>query len=140
LDKRVTAEDRARTELPVRLATVRRVVYLVFNEGYRASSGEALTRADLSAEAIRVGRLLVDLLPEPETMGLLSLMLLHEARRPARSGPDGELVPLDEQDRSLWDRALIEEGSALVERALRTRRFGPYALQAAIVAVHAESA
>ncbi len=137
-DARIPYEVPARDALPERLDTVLRVVYLVFNEGYRASSGEALTRADLSAEAIRVGRLLVDLLPEPETMGLLALMLLHEARRPARSGPDGELVPLDEQDRSLWDRALIEEGSALVERALRTRRFGPYALQAAIVAVHAE--
>jgi RNA polymerase sigma-70 factor, ECF subfamily len=127
-------------ELSDRLDTVLHVVYLVFNEGYSASSGESVTRHDLSAEAVRLGRLLLELLPEPEVMGLLALMLLHESRRTARTRPDGDLIPLDEQDRSLWDRAMIEEGSALVERALATRRFGPYTLQAAIVAVHAEAA
>jgi RNA polymerase sigma-70 factor, ECF subfamily len=127
-------------ELPERLDTVLHVVYLVFNEGYSASSGDSLTRTDLSGEAIRLGRLLLELLPEPEVMGLLALMLLHEARRSARTSPDGDLVPLDEQDRSLWNATLIAEGSALVERALSTRRVGPYALQAAIVAVHAEAA
>lgn len=125
--------------LPERLDAVLRVVYLVFNEGYSASSGETLTRGDLSREAIRLGRLIVRLLPEPEAMGLLALMLLHEARREARTSAGGELVSLDEQDRSLWDGALIEEGVGLVERALRSRRFGPYSLQAAIVAVHAEA-
>lgn len=126
-------------ELAERLQSVLRVVYLVFNEGYSASSGSSLTRADLSAEAIRLGRLLVDLLPEPEAAGLLALMLLHESRRAARTTPDGEIVLLDDQDRSRWDRALIEEGTALVEQALRSRRFGPYTLQAAIAAVHAEA-
>ena len=115
-----------------------RVIYLVFNEGYSASSGESLTRPDLSGEAIRLGRLLVELLPEPEAMGLLALMLLHESRRAARTSPAGELVLLDDQDRSLWNRDQIAEGSALVERALASRRFGPYTLQAAIAAVHAE--
>jgi RNA polymerase sigma-70 factor (ECF subfamily) len=115
------------------------VVYLVFNEGYSASSGESVTRPDLAAEALRLGRLLVELLPEPEAIGLLALMLLHEARRPARSTPDSELVLLEEQDRSLWNRDQITEGIALVERALTSRRFGPYALQAAIAAVHAEA-
>jgi RNA polymerase sigma-70 factor, ECF subfamily len=129
----------ARTDLPERLDAVLHVVYLVFNEGYYASSGATLTRHDLSAEAIRLGRLLVELLPEPEAVGLLALMLLHESRRPARASADGELVLLDDQDRSLWDRERIAEGTALVERALRSRRFGPYALQAAIAAVHAES-
>ena len=127
-------------ELSGRLDAVLRVVYLVFNEGYAASSGEALTRPDLSAEAIRLGRLLVDLLPEPEAMGLLALMLLHESRRAARSSASGEMVLLDEQDRSLWNKASIEEGAALVMRALASRRFGPYTLQAAIAAVHAEAA
>jgi RNA polymerase sigma-70 factor (ECF subfamily) len=127
-------------ELAERLDAVLRVVYLVFNEGYAASSGETLTRPDLSAEAIRLGRLLVDLLSEPEAIGLLALMLLHESRRAARSSPAGEMVLLDEQDRSLWNRTLIEEGSALVMRALSSRRFGPYTLQAAIAAVHAEAA
>jgi len=126
-----------RLELPERLATVLHVVYLVFNEGYSATSGESLTRYDLSAEAIRLGRLLVELLPEPEALGLLSLMLLHESRRPARTSADGELVLLDDQDRSRWDREMIAEGVALVERALRSRSFGPYTLQAAIAAVHA---
>jgi RNA polymerase sigma-70 factor (ECF subfamily) len=115
-------------------------VYLVFNEGYSASSGLSLTRCDLSAEAIRLGRLLVELLPEPEAVGLLALMLLHESRRAARSTPDGELVLLADQDRRLWDRVLIAEGISLVERAISSRRFGPYTLQAAIAAVHAEAA
>jgi RNA polymerase sigma-70 factor (ECF subfamily) len=129
-------------ELPERLDAVLRVVYLVFNEGYAASSGETLTRPDLSAEAIRLGRLLVDLLPEPEpeAVGLLALMLLHESRRAARTSASGEMVLLDEQDRSLWNRVSIEEGAALVMRALSSRRFGPYTLQAAIAAVHAEAA
>jgi RNA polymerase sigma-70 factor (ECF subfamily) len=129
-----------RSELPERLATVLHVVYLVFNEGYAATSGESLTRYDLSAEAIRLGRLLVELLPEPEALGLLSLMLLHESRRAARTSADGELVLLDDQDRSLWDREMIAEGVALVEQALRSRSFGPYTLQAAIAAVHAGAA
>jgi RNA polymerase sigma-70 factor, ECF subfamily len=128
-----------RAELPERLATVLHVIYLVFNEGYSASSGVELTRRDLSAEAIRLGRLLVDLLPEPEAMGLLALMLLHESRRSARSSPEGELVLLDDQDRALWNRAQIDEGLELVRRALGSRRFGPYSLQAAIAAVHAEA-
>lgn len=127
-------------ELPQRLDSVLRVVYLVFNEGYAASSGATLTRHDLSGEAIRLARLLVELLPEPEAMALLALMLLHESRRAARSNADGDLVLLEDQDRSLWDRALISEGTALVERALATRRAGPYGLQAAISAVHAEAA
>jgi RNA polymerase sigma-70 factor (ECF subfamily) len=112
----------------------------VFNEGYAASSGESLTRHDLSGEAIRLGRLLVELLPEAEAMGLLALMLLHESRREARSTPSGELILLDAQDRSRWNRLMIEEGSVLVTRALSTRRFGPYTLQAAIAAVHADAA
>ncbi|MDM0076259.1 RNA polymerase sigma factor [Variovorax sp. J2P1-59] len=127
-------------DLPDRLDAVLRVIYLVFNEGYAASSGETLTRPDLSAEAIRLGRLLLDLLPEPEAMGLLALMLLHESRRAARTAASGDVVLLDEQDRSLWNRGLIAEGSTLVTRALSSRRFGPYALQAAIAAVHAEAA
>lgn len=127
-------------ELPERLDSVLRVIYLVFNEGYSASMGADLTREDLTREAIRLGRLLMELLPEPEVMGLLALMLLHESRRPARTSAGGELVLLDEQDRSLWDASLIAEGSALVEKALTSRRFGPYSLQAAIAAVHAEAA
>jgi len=126
-------------ELPERLDSVLRVIYLVFNEGYSASVGAELTREDLTREAIRLGRLLMELLPEPEVMGLLALMLLHESRRPARTSPSGELVLLDDQDRSLWDAGLMAEGCALVERALSTRRFGPYCLQAAIAAVHAEA-
>ena len=126
--------------LPERLDQVLRVIYLVFNEGYAASSGASLTRHDLSGEAIRLGRLLVELLPEPEAMGLLALMLLHESRRVARTSPTGELVLLADQDRSLWDRDQIAEGTALVERALSSRRIGPYTLQAAIAAVHAEAA
>ena len=126
-------------ELPERLDSVLRVVYLVFNEGYSASAGADLTRDDLTREAIRLGRLLLELLPEPEVLGLLALMLLHEARRAARTSAGGELVLLDEQDRSLWDASLIVEGCALVERALTTGRFGAYCLQAAIAAVHAEA-
>ncbi len=125
-------------ELPARLDTVLQVIYLVFNEGYTASSGETLTRPDLSAEAIRLGRLLVELLPEPEAVGLLALMLLHEARRMARTSPEGDLVVLEEQDRTLWDRALIAEGTALAERAWLARaEKGSYTLQAALAAVHA---
>jgi RNA polymerase sigma-70 factor (ECF subfamily) len=138
-DARIPYEIPARTDLPERLDSVLHVTYLVFNEGYMASSGERLTRPDLSAEAVRLGRLLVELLPEPEAIGLLALMLLHEARRAARTSSDGELVLLEDQDRSLWDRARITEGIALVERALTSRRFGPYTLQAAIAAVHAEA-
>jgi RNA polymerase sigma-70 factor (ECF subfamily) len=139
-DARIPYQVPSRADLPERLDAVLHVVYLVFNEGYSASSGEAVTRADLSGEAIRLGRLLTELLPgEPEVMGLLALMLLHEARRPARVSPDGELVLLDDQDRTRWDRATIAEGSALVERALASRRFGPYTLQAAIAAVHGEA-
>jgi RNA polymerase sigma-70 factor, ECF subfamily len=126
-------------DLPDRLDSVLRVVYLVFNEGYSASSGASLTRPDLSGEAIRLGRLLVELLPEPEAVGLLALMLLQDSRRAARTSPAGELILLDKQDRLLWNRAQIAEGSALVERALKSRRFGPYTLQAAIGAVHANA-
>jgi RNA polymerase sigma-70 factor (ECF subfamily) len=126
-------------ELPERLETVLQVVYLVFNEGYSASSGDSLTRSDLSGEAIRLGHLLHQLLPEPEVAGLLALMLLHESRRAARTTPDGDLILLEDQDRSHWNRALIAEGVALVEDALASRRFGPYTVQAAISAVHAEA-
>jgi RNA polymerase sigma-70 factor (ECF subfamily) len=126
--------------LPARLDTVLHVVYLVFNEGYLASSGASLTRADLSAEAIRLARLLVELMPEPEALGLLALMLLHEARRASRATPDGEMILLEDQDRSRWDARQIAEGIELVESALASRRFGPYTLQAAIAAVHAEAA
>lgn len=126
-------------ELPERLDAVLHTVYLVFNEGYFASSGTLLTRQELSLEAIRLGRLLLDLLPEPEVMGLLALMLLHESRRATRVSAEGELVLLDDQDRSRWDREQIGEGCRLVEQALRSRAFGPYTLQAAIAAVHAEA-
>ena len=126
-------------DLPDRLDAVLRVIYLVFNEGYAASSGASLTRHDLSTEAIRLGRLLVELLPEPEAHGLLGLMLLHESRRGARTSPDGEMILLDDQDRSLWNREAIAEGLRHVEGALVSRRFGPYTIQGAIAAVHAEA-
>jgi len=129
----------ARADLPDRLDVVLHVVYLVFNEGYSASSGATVTRNDLSAEAIRLARLLLGLLPDPEIEGLLALMLLHESRRGARETAAGDLILLDEQDRSAWNREQIAEGAALVRRALASRRFGPYTLQAAIAAVHAEA-
>jgi RNA polymerase sigma-70 factor (ECF subfamily) len=138
-DARIPYQVPTPAELPERLDAVLRVIYLVFNEGYSASSGESLTRPDLSGEAIRLGRLLVELLPEPEAQGLLALMILHESRRAARSAADGELILLDQQDRSLWNRALIAEGIQLVERAIGSRHFGPYTIQAAIAAVHAEA-
>ena len=138
-DARIPYEVPARAELPDRLDAVLHVIYLVFTEGYSASEGASLTRRDLSAEAIRLGRLLVELLPEPEAVGLLALMLLHESRRDARSSPEGELILLDDQDRSLWNRAQIAEGLALVQQALSSHRFGPFTLQAAIAAVHAEA-
>ncbi|HMF59660.1 MAG TPA: RNA polymerase sigma factor [Vicinamibacterales bacterium] len=138
-DARIPYQVPTEAELPDRLDPVLRVVYLVFNEGYAASSGASVTRHDLSAEAIRLGRLLVELLPEPEVLGLLALMLLHESRRTARSSPSGELILLDEQDRSLWNRQQIAEGTRLVERALRSRRFGTYTIQAAISAVHSDA-
>jgi RNA polymerase sigma-70 factor (ECF subfamily) len=139
-DARIPYEVPGPSELPERLEAVLRVVYLVFNEGYSAASGASLTRADLSAEAIRLGRLLAELLPHPEALGVLALMLLQESRRAARASASGDIVLLEDQDRSLWDRALIAEGVRLVERALASRGFGPYSVQAAIAAVHAEAA
>jgi RNA polymerase sigma-70 factor (ECF subfamily) len=138
-EARIPYEVPALADLPGRLDPVLSVIYLVFNEGYSATSGEFLTRPDLSGEAIRLGRLLVELLPDPEAIGLLALMLLHESRRTARTSPGGDLVLLEDQDRSLWDRRLIAEGRALVDRALATQGFGVYTLQAAIAAVHAEA-
>ena len=138
-DARIPYEVPPPSGLQARLDNVLRVVYLVFNEGYSASSGASLTRADLSGEAIRLGRLLLELLPEPEVLGLLALMLLQESRRAARTSPDGDLILLEQQDRSLWNRVQITEGITLVERALSSRRFGPYTIQAAIAAVHAEA-
>ncbi len=138
-DARIPYEVPSPGELPDRLDAVLRVVYLVFNEGYSASTGAFLTRAELSAEAIRLARLLLDLLPEPEVMGLLALMLLQESRREVRTSPTGDLVLLEEQDRSMWNKQHIAEGKSLLERALASRRFGPYTLQAAIAAVHADS-
>jgi RNA polymerase sigma-70 factor (ECF subfamily) len=126
-------------ELPERLDAVLQVIYLVFNEGYSAAAGAEVTRGELTAEAIRLGRLVNELLPEPEVLGLLSLMLLQESRRAARTSPTGELILLENQDRSLWNREQIAEGVALLERALRSQRFGMYTLQAAIAAVHAEA-
>jgi RNA polymerase sigma-70 factor (ECF subfamily) len=138
-DARIPYQVPAPADLPERLDSVLEVIYLVFNEGYSASSGASLTRADLSGEAIRLGRLLMELLPEPEAAGLLALMLLQESRRAARTSPGGDLILLEDQDRSLWNRAYIAEGMALVERALASRRFGPYTIQAAIAAVHAKA-
>ena len=138
-DARIPYQVPEPDELAARLDSVLRVIYLVFNEGYSASSGQSLTRVDLSAEAIRLGRLLVELLPEPEAIGLLALMLLQESRRAARASPAGELVLLNDQDRSLWNRDQIAEGAALVTRSLASRRAGPYTLQAAIAAVHADA-
>jgi RNA polymerase sigma-70 factor (ECF subfamily) len=138
-DARIPYEVPSESDLPHRLDAVLRVIYLVFNEGYSASSGGSLTRHDLSGEAIRLGRLLVELLPEPEAAALVALMLLNDSRRTTRTSPTGELVLLDEQDRSLWNRDQIAEGAALLERALSSRRIGPYTLQAAIAAVHAEA-
>ena len=139
-DAHIPYEVPAPADIPERLETVLQVIYLVFNEGYSASSGESLTRPDLSGEAIRLGRLLLELLPDSEVMGLVALMLLHESRRTARATPEGEMILLDQQDRTLWDRAYIKEGTDLIERALQTRRFGPYTLQAAISAAHAAAA
>jgi RNA polymerase sigma-70 factor (ECF subfamily) len=139
-EARLPYEVPARPELPDRLDAVLRVVYLVFNEGYSASSGASLTRHDLSGEAIRLGRLLCELLPEPEALGLLALMLLHESRRAARISAEGDLILLGEQERARWDRALIAEGLPLVDRAFASREVGAYALQAAIAAVHARAA
>jgi RNA polymerase sigma-70 factor (ECF subfamily) len=138
-DANIPYQVPAREQLAERLDSVLRVVYLVFNEGYSASSGESATRADLSGEAIRLGRLIVELQPEPEAQGLLALMLLHESRRETRATADGELILLDEQDRSRWNRALITEGAALVRTALASQRSGAYTLQAAIAALHAEA-
>ena len=139
-DARIPYEVPAPSQLPSRLDAVLRVIYLVFNEGYSASSGEAVTRAEVSGEAIRLGRLLAELLPEAETSGLLALMLLQESRRTARTSAGGDLILLEHQDRSLWHQHLITEGLALVTRALSTQRIGPYSIQAAIAAVHAEAA
>jgi len=139
-DARIPYQVPSRADLPLRLDSVLRVIYLVFNEGYSASSGASLTRQDLSGESIRLGRLLIEFLPEPEALGLLALMLLHESRRAARTSASGEIVLLDQQDRSRWNREQIAEGSALVARALSSRRVGPYAIQAAISAVHAGAA
>lgn len=138
-DARIPYEVPAAAELPQRIDPVLRVIYLVFNEGYNASAGDSLLRVDLSAEAIRLGRLLVQLLPEPEAIGLLALMLLHDSRRAARTADNGDLLLLDQQDRRRWNHAQIAEGAALVERALGSRRAGPYSLQAAIAALHAQA-
>ncbi|QDV83398.1 RNA polymerase sigma factor [Planctomycetes bacterium TBK1r] len=128
------------SDIPQRLESVLSVIYLVFNEGYSASSGESLTRADLCDEAIRLARLLMELLPDPEVMGLLALMLLHESRRAARLSVRGDIIVLEDQDRRRWDRELIDEGVRLVEQSLRSKRFGAYTIQAAISAVHSEAA
>jgi RNA polymerase sigma-70 factor (ECF subfamily) len=136
---RIPYEVPTRAQLPDRLDAVLRVIYLVFNEGYAASSGGSVTRHDVSGEAIRLGRLLVELLPEPEAKGLLALMLLHESRRAARTSPSGEVILLEDQDRALWNRSHIDEGLSLVRDALASGRYGAYSIQAAIAAVHAEA-
>jgi RNA polymerase sigma-70 factor, ECF subfamily len=138
-EARIPYEVPSAADLPDRLDTALQVIYLLFNEGYSASSGESLTRPDLSGEAIRIGRLLVELLPDPEAVGLLALMLLQESRRAARTSPEGDVVLLDEQDRTRWNQDQIAEGLALVRRAMSSRRVGPYTLQAAIAAVHASA-
>jgi RNA polymerase sigma-70 factor (ECF subfamily) len=138
-DKKIPYEVPAPQELPERLAAVLQVLYLVFNEGYSTGAGAEVTRAELTSEAIRLGRLLAELQPEPEVIGLLALMLLQESRRAARMSPTGELILLENQDRALWNREQIGEGVALVETALKSRRFGAYTLQAAIAAVHAQA-
>jgi len=138
-DAKIPYQVPGAAELPQRLDAVLRVIYLVFNEGYSASGGESVVRRDLASEAVRLGRLVVDLLTEPEAQGLLALMLLHDSRRDARTSHDGELIVLEDQDRSRWNRAAIDEGIALVRRALSSARFGPYTIQAAIAAVHADA-
>jgi RNA polymerase sigma-70 factor (ECF subfamily) len=138
-DARIPFDVPSREDLPDRLDAVLQVIYLVFNEGYAASSGASLTRPDLSGEAIRLGRLLVELLPDPEAVGLLALMLLHESRRAARTSPTGEIVLLEDQDRSQWNRDQIREGKSFAQQALASQRFGPYTLQAAISAAHADA-
>jgi RNA polymerase sigma-70 factor (ECF subfamily) len=138
-DEAIPYEVPARAELPARLESALQVIYLIFNEGYAATQGPSLMREDLCAEAIRLGRLVVELLDESEGLGLLALMLLHEARRPTRIDAAGDLILLENQNRSLWDRGLIAEAQGLIERALASRRFGPYLLQAAVAAVHAEA-
>ena len=138
-DPRIPYEVPSEKELPDRLDAVLRVIYLIFNEGYSASSGGSLTRHDLSGEAIRLGRLLTELLPEPEAMGLLALMLLHDSRRTTRTSPTGDLILLEDQDRSLWNRDQITEGDSLVARALSSGQVGPYTIQAAIAAAHAQA-
>ena len=138
-DAKIPYQVPGAAELPQRLDAVLRVIYLVFNEGYSASGGDSVMRRDLASEAVRLGRLVVDLLTEPEAQGLLALMLLHDSRRDARTSDDGELIVLEDQDRSRWNRAAIDEGIALVRRALSSARFGPYTIQAAIAAVHADA-
>jgi RNA polymerase sigma-70 factor, ECF subfamily len=138
-DARIPYQVPSHEELPNRLDAVLHVIYLVFNEGYSASGGASVTRHDLSGEAIRLARLLLELLPDPEAEGLLALMLLHESRRLARASADGDIVLLADQDRSLWDQPKIAEGAALVKRALESRRFGPYTIQAAIAGLHAQA-
>ena len=138
-DEAIPYEVPARADLPARLDSALQVIYLIFNEAYTATDGPSLTRADLSAEAIRLGRLVANLIAEPEALGLLALMLMHEARRAARIDAAGDIVLLDDQDRALWDRKLIAEAQALIDQALTSQRAGPYLLQAAIAALHAEA-